>query len=139
MIPAATPMPVASNPPAASPAPTASAAPTATPAAVPAMQAQLLGSAGWTSPNGMTLYVFAADSPNVSNCNGACAAVWPPFMAAAGAAATGNFSVITRADGSHQWAFKSQPLYNFTGDLKPGDTSGNGLNQFGGIWTIARP
>jgi predicted lipoprotein with Yx(FWY)xxD motif len=52
---------------------------------------------------------------------------------------TGNFTVITRSDGSHQWAYKTHPLYNFAGDAKPGDTNGNGLNQFGGIWTIARP
>lgn len=120
---AASPMPVASNP----------------PAAAPAVQAQLLGSAGWTSKNGMTLYVFAADAANVSNCNSACAIVWPPLAASSSDMATGNFTVITRADGSHQWAYKSQPLYNYTGDLKPGDTNGNGLNQFGGLWSIARP
>ncbi len=117
------------------PAPVASS----TPSAMPASLAQLLGSPGFIAPNGLTLYVFAADTANMSNCNGSCALVWPPFAAPASATATGNFSVITRADGTHQWALNSRPLYNYAGDSKAGDTNGNGLNQFGGIWSIARP
>jgi predicted lipoprotein with Yx(FWY)xxD motif len=119
------------------PAPTPVAS--STPAATPASLKQLLGSSGWTSPNGFTLYVFAADTSNTSNCNASCAIVWPPFAASAHDAATGNFSVIMRADGTRQWAYNSHPLYNYAGDTKAGDTNGNGLNQFGGIWTVARP
>lgn len=116
-------------PPAVSPAPSSS----------PATLTTILGSQGFVSPNGFTLYVFGADAPNVSNCNGGCAAIWPPFAAASTAQASGSFSIITRADGSKQWAYKSQPLYNFTGDSKPGDAHGDGLNVNGGIWHVARP
>lgn len=109
------------------------------PGAMSALVATILGSQGFTSPNGFTLYQFGADAANVSNCNGACAAIWPPFMAAANAQATGSFSIIARADGSKQWAYKTHPLYNFTGDSKPGDAHGDGLNLNGGIWHVSRP
>lgn len=114
-------------------------APSVSPGAAPASLAQLLGAQGWVAPNGHTLYVFAADSANVSNCNGACAQLWPPFAAAASDTSSGNFTVITRSDGTHQWAYKSHPLYAYAGDSKAGDTFGNGLNSFGGIWSVARP
>lgn len=112
---------------------------TQAPSSTPASTATILGSPGFTSPNGFTLYVFGADGMNVSNCNNGCASIWPPFMASAGAQASGSFTVIARADGSHQWAYKSHPLYNFSGDGKPGDAAGEGLNLNGGIWHVARP
>ncbi len=47
-----------------------------------------------------------------------------------------NFSIITRDDGSKQWAYKDKPLYLFVRDEKPGDTSGEGR---GYAWFVARP
>jgi predicted lipoprotein with Yx(FWY)xxD motif len=116
-------------PPAVSPSPGSS----------PALQATILGTAGFTSPNGFTLYVFGADTANVSHCNAGCSSIWPPFAAAANAQAVGSFTIITRADGSKQWAYKTHPLYNFSGDAKAGDANGEGLNLNGGIWHVARP
>jgi predicted lipoprotein with Yx(FWY)xxD motif len=123
--------------PAPSTAPTS--APTNAPASAPASTATIKGAPGFASPNGLTLYVFGADTPNVSNCNAGCDSIWPPFMAGANAKATGSFTIITRQDGSKQWAYKSQPLYNFSGDAKAGDANGDGLNLNGGIWHVARP
>jgi predicted lipoprotein with Yx(FWY)xxD motif len=40
----------------------------------------------------------------------------------------GAFTSFTRTDGMPQAAYKGRPLYTFTGDAKPGDTSGNGFN-----------
>lgn len=112
---------------------------TATPSGMPAQTAQILGSAGFVSPNLFTLYEFGADTAGVSNCSGACAAVWPPFAASANAQPTGLFTIIVRADGIHQWAYKGHALYNFSGDARPGDAAGDGLNLNGGIWHVARP
>ncbi len=85
----------------------------------------------------MTLYTFDRDStPGKSACNGPCAQNWPPLMAAAGAKPVNGWSVVTRDDGSKQWAHNGKPLYTFSKDTKPGDTSGNGLNN---VWHVAKP
>ncbi len=85
---------------------------------------------------GMTLYTFAMDAKGKSACNGVCAEKWPPLMATGGAA-SGNWSVVTRSGGARQWAYKGRPLYTWTGDTKPGDTTGNGF--LNGAWSVARP
>ena len=90
-----------------------------------------------TNDKGMTLYTFAKDSKGKSACNGKCATNWPPLMAAAGAKAEGKYSVITRADGSKQWAYKGKPLYASIKDKKPGDITGDGFLK--GAWHLARP
>lgn len=105
----------------------------------PAMTQTILGSSGFATPAGFTLYVYSADGMNVSNCNSGCAAVWPPFMATAGAQSTVGFSVIMRSDGSHQWAFNGHPLYTFTGDTKAGEASGQNVRVNGATFTVARP
>ena len=85
----------------------------------------------------MTLYTFAKDMPGVSNCNDNCAKNWPPLAAAADAKPMGDWTIITRADGTKQWAYKGMPLYKWSKDAKPGDTSGEGMGQ--GAWKIAAP
>lgn len=85
---------------------------------------------------GMSLYTFDKDSAGTSNCNGGCAKSWPPVLASDKAHDEGAFSVITRADGSRQWAFNGAPLYGWQGDRKPGDVTGDGV---GGTWHLARP
>jgi predicted lipoprotein with Yx(FWY)xxD motif len=91
---------------------------------------------------GLTLYTFDNDQNGTSSCTGACAQIWPPYTPAA---STGpitseqlptGFTMITRPDGTIQYAWKGKPLYTFTSDQKPGDISGNGVM---GIWHIATP
>lgn len=90
----------------------------------------------YVGPNGMTLYTFDRDATGKSNCNGPCAANWPPLMASAGAAPSGDWTVIRRDDGSHQWAFKGKPVYYWVRDAKPGDRTGDGVNN---AWRLVRP
>ncbi|MGH6968600.1 MAG: COG4315 family predicted lipoprotein [Stellaceae bacterium] len=85
----------------------------------------------------MTLYTFDKDTTMQSNCNGTCASNWPPLMAPADAKASGEWTVVTRADGSKQWAYKGHPLYGFVKDSKAGDAVGDGLAK--GTWHIAKP
>jgi len=90
-----------------------------------------------TNAAGMTLYTFDKDAAGSgkSACNGPCAANWPPLMAAADAKAGGDFSIVTRDDGSKQWAHKGKPLYLWVKDTKPGDRSGDGVNN---VWRVAK-
>jgi predicted lipoprotein with Yx(FWY)xxD motif len=85
----------------------------------------------------MTLYTFAKDAPGVSNCNDMCAKNWPPLAAAADAQPTGDWTIVTRMDGSKQWAYKGMPLYTWIKDQKPMDATGDGVGN--GAWKIAVP
>jgi len=57
-------------------------------------------------------------------------------MARAEDKASGDWTVITRDDGSRQWAYKGKPLYFWAKDAKPGDRTGDGINQ---VWHTAKP
>ena len=84
---------------------------------------------------GMTLYTFDKDQPGKSNCNGQCAVNWPPLAAKADDKASGAWTVVTRDDGSKQWAYKAKPLYTWIKDQKAGDKTGDGVNN---VWRIAK-
>jgi predicted lipoprotein with Yx(FWY)xxD motif len=84
---------------------------------------------------GMTLYYFERDtSGNKSNCDGKCAEAWIPLAAPANATASGDFTVITRSDGSKMWAHRYRPLYTSQADKAPGD-----INRDDPLWHVARP
>lgn len=89
-----------------------------------------------TDDKGMTLYTFDKDEGGKSACVDTCAQNWPPLLADKGAKAMGEYSLITRADGAMQWAYRGKPLYLWSKDSKPGDTSGDGLRD---VWHVARP
>jgi predicted lipoprotein with Yx(FWY)xxD motif len=85
---------------------------------------------------GHTLYLFKKDSGTKSACFGACATAWPPLRATgkpmvAGGAKASMVATTKRSDGKPQITYHGHPLYRFTGDSKPGDTNGQGLNAFG--------
>lgn len=90
---------------------------------------------------GHTLYLFEADKSTKSTCNGACAAAWPPLLTsgkptAGGSAKSGLLGTTKRSDGKIQVTYNGHPLYRYAGDSKPGDTNGEGLNQFGAAWYV---
>lgn len=91
-----------------------------------------------TDEHGMTLYVFDNDPTGAgkSVCNGPCAANWPPLVANNDDIANGDYSLISRDDGSRQWAYQGKPLYQWVKDTKPGDQTGDGVK---GVWHTARP
>ena len=102
----------------------------------PKAPAMLAGGA-LVAANGMTLYTFDKDVANSgkSTCNGPCAALWPPMTAGAADQATGSYSVVTRDDGSRQWAYKGKPVYMYKADLKAGDRTGD---NFKDVWHIIK-
>jgi predicted lipoprotein with Yx(FWY)xxD motif len=105
----------------------------------PGIQARKLGSgqAVLADAKGMTLYTFAKDMTGMSHCAGPCAQNWPPLAAAADAKPVGDWTIVTRDDGSKQWAYKGKPLYTWVKDAKPGDASGQGMAM--GAWQVAVP
>ena len=92
----------------------------------------------FVGPNGMTLYTFDRDTvaSGKSSCNGQCATNWPPLMAGPGDNGMGDWSVVVRDDGSRQWAYRGKPVYYWIRDARPGDRTGDGVNN---VWRLARP
>ena len=91
--------------------------------------------------HGRTLYLFEADKSGMSNCAGACASVWPPLAttgkpkAAAGVDAA-KLGTTKRADGSSEVTYNGHPLYTYAGDTARGQTTGQGLDDFGAEWYV---
>ena len=94
--------------------------------------------------HGRTLYLFGKDSGTTSTCSGACAVNWPPLRAS-GKPTLGNgadsslVGTTMRSDGKPQVTYNGHPLYLFSGDAKAGDTNGEGVNAFGGLWYAVSP
>ena len=91
--------------------------------------------------SGRTLYLFEADRPDMSTCNGDCASVWPPLIVHGTpvAAAGVNQSLLTtttRNDGSLEVVYNGHPLYYFVSDKKAGDVTGEGISSFGAEWYV---
>ena len=87
--------------------------------------------------NGMTLYTDDKDVANrgKSSCSSPCAIAWPPLMATATDQAVDGYTIITRGDGSKQWAYKGKPLYFFKSDKAASDRTGD---KFQDVWHIIK-
>lgn len=87
--------------------------------------------------SGMTLYTFDKDvaGSGKSVCNGPCATLWPPATVAADAKPEADLSIVTRDDGSKQWAYKGKPVYTYAADKQPGDMAGD---NFKDVWHIIK-
>jgi predicted lipoprotein with Yx(FWY)xxD motif len=88
-----------------------------------------------TNDKGMTLYVYDADTGGKATCTGGCASAWPPLAATSSDKPVGKFTIVTRDDGSLQWAYSGKPLYTWRNDKAPGDMTGDGV---GGKWHVAK-
>jgi predicted lipoprotein with Yx(FWY)xxD motif len=93
---------------------------------------------------GRTLYMFGKDKNGKSACSGQCAANWPPLVTSGKPRATSGaraslLGTTKRADGRMQVTYNQHPLYTFVKDTKKGQTNGEGLNAFGGVWSAVSP
>jgi predicted lipoprotein with Yx(FWY)xxD motif len=130
---------VASPSPAASPASSPAAAAATIKVAADAKLGQIL-----VNGEGITVYLFVADTSTASTCYTSCAAYWPPVLTTgAPVAGTGAkaslLGTTTRTDGKVEVTYAGHPLYYFIQDKKPGDTTGQGINNFGGLWWVLTP
>ena len=94
-----------------------------------------------TNAQGMTLYYFTPDAPAKIACTSSCAQAWPPLLfkssgsPAGDAPLSGKLTVVNGANGT-QIEYNGHPLYTYSGDTTPGQTSGEGLF---GKWFVCTP
>jgi predicted lipoprotein with Yx(FWY)xxD motif len=125
------------TPPAAGKAPAAPAKVT-----INAKQVGKLGSILVTS-TGLVLYMFVPDKDAKVTCVSLCAATWPPVFVASGGSVTAGAGVQqsmlgTDPDpaGGKVVTYDGWPLYGYTGDQSPGQTTGQAVNVNGGLWFV---
>jgi predicted lipoprotein with Yx(FWY)xxD motif len=130
-----TPVPAASESPTGQETPSGEESPSADAATVQLAESDL-GSI-LVDADGMTLYLFEADTDGTSTCYDDCAETWPPLVADAPTAGDGLDAALLdtteRDDGELQVTYAGHPLYYFAPDQAPGDTDGQGLND---VWYV---
>lgn len=116
-------------------------------AAPPGVSGPFLGTAQTdlgtvATSDAFTVYHFLEDSadPPTSNCDGECAAAWPPVLADEEPWLKGvrpdDVGTVQRADGRQQLTLGGWPVYRYAQDSAPGDTTGHGV---GGTWCAMGP
>lgn len=97
-----------------------------------------------TDGQGRSLYLFVADTSTTPTCFGPCAAAWPPLITT-GAPKAGpgidaaKLGTTPGAGGATQVTYNGHPLYLWMLDKAPGDTTGQGVNNFGALWWLVSP
>jgi predicted lipoprotein with Yx(FWY)xxD motif len=90
---------------------------------------------------GFTVYQFAKDKGTTSSCYGACEENWPPVITkgaptAGEGAMSSQLGTTKRKDGTMQVTYAGHPVYTFVEDKSPGEANGNGVEFFGGRWSV---
>jgi predicted lipoprotein with Yx(FWY)xxD motif len=94
-----------------------------------------------SNTQGLTLYYRTSDVPPSTVCSSGCATAWPPLVVSGSGTPTsatslpGKLTVVADANGN-QVAYNGHPLYTYSGDTGPGQTTGEGV---GGIWHVCTP
>jgi len=100
--------------------------------------------------DGMALYMLTFDTqgtkttPAKSSCSGNCAKAWTPLLAPGpfvpfqtqGGVQASALGTILRSDGTYQVTYARWPLYSFVGDKSPGQTNGENVAAFDGLWYL---
>lgn len=105
---------------------------------------------------GQALYVLSFDTvgtssgPASSSCTGRCATIWVPLLAGPGGSVAASGLVQSNAVGTiprtnangqtvYQVTYFGHPLYTFVRDTVPGQTNGENVAAFLGIWQLMSP
>jgi len=87
-----------------------------------------------TTTDGLSLYIHDKDARGKSACEGACTETWKPLLTGAIIdAKLPDWSIITRKDGTRQWAYKGKPLYKNVNDIVQGHRNGENERD----WRVA--
>jgi predicted lipoprotein with Yx(FWY)xxD motif len=94
---------------------------------------------------GFTLYLYEPDAQSgTSHCSGPCAVEWSPFTLPSGVVRpvagpgidAAKVATTKRSDGTVQVTYNGWPLYTWAQDMAPGQATGEGLDNLGGLWFV---
>ena len=85
---------------------------------------------------GRTLYLFEKDTSTASTCNSECASYWPPLKSHGTPHAAAGVHALLLGLAHGQVTYAGHPLYRFVGDKRAGQTTGEGLTNFGADWYV---
>jgi predicted lipoprotein with Yx(FWY)xxD motif len=90
---------------------------------------------------GFTLYMFVPDKQRRVTCHNACAAIWPPLKVKSGQKPTAGGLARKRLLGTYGRvvSYNKWPLYTYVVDRKPGQATGQAVNNSGGLWYVLSP
>jgi predicted lipoprotein with Yx(FWY)xxD motif len=95
---------------------------------------------------GRTLYMFVPDHQKKVTCKGSCAVIWPPLKLKKGQKATAGGAAKKKLLGTDKnpggglvVTYNRWPLYTYITDHKPGQATGQGVNNSGGLWYVLSP
>ena len=125
--------PITTSTPATTTAPAQSTSTKATAGAIVDTKTDATAGSFLVGSNGQALYTIGTDP---KSCDSGCVGAWPVYTSTdTSVSLPTDVTIITRADGTKQFAYKGLPLYFFSGDSATGSVSGNGLSGF----TVAKP
>jgi predicted lipoprotein with Yx(FWY)xxD motif len=85
--------------------------------------------------DGFSVYASKNDGPDKSNCDAKCQQLWKPIPAPAVAQPFGEWSIVERAPGVRQWAFRKQPLYTYARDINLYSQEGSDVPGWYNVYT----
>ena len=95
---------------------------------------------------GRTLYMFVPDHRKKVTCKGTCAVIWPPLKikkgrrpTAGGAAKKKLLGTDKNPSGGRVVTYNGWPLYTYIRDHKPGQATGQRVDNSGGFWYVLSP
>ncbi|MGA2124009.1 MAG: hypothetical protein ABSG58_06245 [Acidimicrobiales bacterium] len=115
------------------------AAPTIESASVPHFSGVLV------NQSSRSLYVLSDERGAKLHCTSSCLSSWLPLevsistkTVSLGAGVKGKIGFVARGKSKKQVTFNSYPLYTFVGDTGARQSHGEGIQAFGGTWTLVR-
>ena len=86
-----------------------------------------------------SVYASDQDRPNKSNCDAVCVQTWSPMLAPETARPRGEWSIVERAPGYKQWAFRKRPLYRYNLDKRARGMLGSDVPGWHNVYTQLAP
>jgi len=86
-----------------------------------------------------SVYSSDRDAPNKSNCDAECLKTWKPVTAPQSAVSQGEWSVVDRAPGVRQWAYRKRPLYTYVLDTQTSSLQGGDVPGWNVVYTQRAP